>query len=117
MGSRNNHLKVVILWFGAWKHTYSTYVPAWVKTDTKRFTRVQHSGAGRRPASPSRANTRTGPPIVGIGSMDEEDFQNGVWTVDRRLNGDESSQAQALRIRHTDLARGQIYKVRLYRYR
>jgi hypothetical protein len=57
-----------------------------------------------------------GPPIVGIASIDEEFFENGAWTPGRRLNGDESSQGQALRLRETDLARGRIYKVRLYRY-
>jgi Domain of unknown function (DUF5597)/Glycosyl hydrolases family 35 len=58
-----------------------------------------------------------GPPIVGIESIDEEFFENGSWTVGRRLNGDESSQGQALRIRGTDLAQGRFYRVRLYRYR
>ncbi len=58
-----------------------------------------------------------GPPIVGIESIDEEFFENGAWTVGRRLNGDESSQGQALRVRAADLAQGRIYKVRLYRYR
>jgi hypothetical protein len=58
-----------------------------------------------------------GPPIVGIESIDEEFFENGTWIVGRRLNGDESSQGQALRIRGTDLAQGRIYRVRLYRYR
>ncbi|HEV2700520.1 MAG TPA: DUF5597 domain-containing protein [Steroidobacteraceae bacterium] len=58
-----------------------------------------------------------GPPIVGIESIDEEFYENGTWTVGRRLNGDESSQGQALRIRAADLAQGRIYKVRLYRYR
>src|SRR5580692_3643609 len=43
MGARNSHLKLVILWFGAWKNTYSTYVPAWVKTHTERFARVKTS--------------------------------------------------------------------------
>jgi hypothetical protein len=57
-----------------------------------------------------------GPPMVGIESIDEEFFANGTWTRGRRLNGDESSQGQALRLRGTDLARGRIYKVRLYRF-
>jgi hypothetical protein len=58
-----------------------------------------------------------GPPNVGIESIDEEFFVNGSWIPGRRLNGDESSQGQALRLRGTDLARGRIYQVRLYRYR
>ena len=52
-GARENNLKLVILWFGAWKNTYSSYVPAWVKTDTERFPRVQTSdGRGTERLSP-----------------------------------------------------------------
>src|SRR5262249_29873875 len=36
-GARANNLKLVFLWFGAWKNTYSSYVPAWVKINTERF--------------------------------------------------------------------------------
>ena len=57
-----------------------------------------------------------GPPIVGIESIDEEFFENGAWTVRRRLNGDENSQGQALRLHASDLTEGRIYRVRLYRY-
>jgi hypothetical protein len=56
------------------------------------------------------------PPSVGIESIDEEFFENGSWTRGRRLNGDESSLGQALRLHAKDLARGRIYEVRLYRY-
>jgi len=38
--ARKNNLKLVILWFGSWKNTYSSYVPEWVKRDTQRFPRV-----------------------------------------------------------------------------
>jgi len=38
--ARANDTKVVILWFGAWKNSMSTYVPSWVKRDPKRFPRV-----------------------------------------------------------------------------
>jgi beta-galactosidase GanA len=38
--ARQNNLKLVLLWFGSWKNTYSSYVPEWVKRDTKRFPRV-----------------------------------------------------------------------------
>jgi Beta-galactosidase len=37
---RKNNLKLVILWFGSWKNTYSSYIPEWVKRDTQRFPRV-----------------------------------------------------------------------------
>ena len=52
-GARENNLKLVVLWFGAWKNTYSSYVPAWVKTNTERFPRVQTSdGRGTERLSP-----------------------------------------------------------------
>jgi hypothetical protein len=60
---------------------------------------------------------KPGPPIVGIVSIDEQSFENGVLVPGRRLNGDENSQGQALRLYATDLAQGKIYRVRLYRYR
>jgi hypothetical protein len=60
---------------------------------------------------------KPGPPIVGIESIDEMFFENGVWAPRRRLNGDENSQGQALRLYASDLAQGKIYRVRLYRYR
>ena len=45
--ARANDLKLVILWFGAWKNSMSTYVPSWVKRDAKRFPRAQlANGAG-----------------------------------------------------------------------
>lgn len=36
----NNDLKLVLLWFGAWKNSMSCYAPAWVKTNIKRFPRA-----------------------------------------------------------------------------
>jgi len=60
---------------------------------------------------------KPGLPIVGIESIDEEFFENGNWVPRRRLNGDENSQGQALRLYATDLSQGKIYRVRLYRYR
>lgn len=38
--ARRNDLKVVVLWFGAWKNSMSCYAPEWFKRDTKRFPRV-----------------------------------------------------------------------------
>jgi len=38
--ARAHDLKLVILWFGAWKNSMSTYVPSWVKRDSIRFPRV-----------------------------------------------------------------------------
>jgi beta-galactosidase GanA len=39
--ARAHDMRLVILWFGAWKNSMSTYVPSWVKRDQKRFPRVQ----------------------------------------------------------------------------
>ena len=39
--AQNHHLKVVFLWFGAWKNSMSCYAPLWVKQDTKRFPRAR----------------------------------------------------------------------------
>lgn len=36
-GARENHLRLVILWFGSWKNGESSYQPGWVKADPKRF--------------------------------------------------------------------------------
>lgn len=38
--ARANDLKLVPLWFGAWKNSMSTYAPAWVKRDQARFPRA-----------------------------------------------------------------------------
>jgi hypothetical protein len=39
-GARAHQLRLVLSWFGTWKNGNMHYVPAWVKTDTKRFPRV-----------------------------------------------------------------------------
>lgn len=39
--ARRHRLRLVLLWFGSWKNTYSSYVPAWVKRDQARFPRVK----------------------------------------------------------------------------
>ena len=45
--SRENNLKVILLWFGSWKNSMSCYAPAWIKTNEKRFPRAQdHTGKG-----------------------------------------------------------------------
>ncbi|WP_375189011.1 GH35 family beta-galactosidase [Sphingobium yanoikuyae] len=40
-GARDHDLRLVFLWFGTWKNTFSSYVPAWVKRDQQRFPRMQ----------------------------------------------------------------------------
>jgi hypothetical protein len=38
--AREEHLHLVLLWFGSWKNGFSSYAPSWVKTETKRFARA-----------------------------------------------------------------------------
>ncbi|MCW5983523.1 MAG: DUF5597 domain-containing protein [Bryobacteraceae bacterium] len=39
--ARRHNLRLVFLWFGSWKNGMSSYIPAWVKRDYKRFPRVR----------------------------------------------------------------------------
>ena len=43
LGARKHNLHIVILWFGAFKTTYSTYVPSWIKTNTEKYPRAKSS--------------------------------------------------------------------------
>lgn len=56
-GAREHNLHVVLLWFGTWKNGNMHYVPAWVKTDTKRFPRVIR--ADGEPIDVLSANSRS----------------------------------------------------------
>ena len=62
--ARQCGLKVVLLWFGAWKNSMSCYAPLWFKEDTKRF---------------PRSMTRTGKPLE-IASA----FSANVLQADKR---------------------------------
>ncbi|KAJ5326844.1 hypothetical protein MYU51_001575 [Penicillium brevicompactum] len=46
LGARKHGLHLVLLWFGSFKNGISTYVPPWVKTNTKRFPRAKLRKAG-----------------------------------------------------------------------
>ena len=39
--ARQQQLRVVFLWFGAWKNSMSCYAPTWFKQDVKRFPRAR----------------------------------------------------------------------------
>lgn len=39
--ARVHHLRLVLLWFGAWKNGQTHYAPEWVKKDYNRFPRVK----------------------------------------------------------------------------
>ena len=62
--ARTNDLKVIFLWFGAWKNSMSCYAPLWFKSDCRRF---------------PRARTRNGKPLE-IASVFSED----VFEADRQ---------------------------------
>lgn len=62
--ARENQLKVVFLWFGAWKNSMSCYAPLWFKEDYKKY---------------PRAYTRAGKPLE-IASA----FSDNVFQADNR---------------------------------
>lgn len=41
--ARAHGLRLVLLWFGSWKNSMSSYAPAWVKRDQERFPRARTS--------------------------------------------------------------------------
>lgn len=51
--ARAHNLRLVLLWFGSWKNTWSSYAPDWVKRDFERFPRVQlNNGLGTERLTP-----------------------------------------------------------------
>jgi len=51
--ARAHGLRLVLLWFGSWKNSMSSYAPAWVKRDHQRFPRSRTSdGRGLEILSP-----------------------------------------------------------------
>ena len=62
-GARKSDLKLILLWFGAWKNSMSTYAPAWVKRDPARFPYARTAeGKAVEILSPSSAATRDAVP-------------------------------------------------------
>lgn len=55
--AKANDLKIVPLWFGAWKNSMSCYAPGWVKSNVKRF---------------PRANTTEGKPLEILSAFSPE---------------------------------------------
>ncbi len=56
--AREQHLHLMLLWFGSWKNGYSEYAPDWVKRDTKRFPRaIAADGTGTEILSTLGAET------------------------------------------------------------
>ena len=58
--ARKEDLKVVFLWFGAWKNSMSCYAPEWFKRDYKKY---------------PRAYTRTGKPLEIASAFSDQVFQ------------------------------------------
>jgi len=56
--ARAHNMRLVLLWFGSWKNSMSSYAPAWVKRHAQRFPRARTSdGHGMEILSPfSTAN-------------------------------------------------------------
>ena len=56
--ARANDTKLILLWFGAWKNSMSTYVPPWVKRDAQRFPRsLARNGVAQEVLTPFSAKT------------------------------------------------------------
>ncbi|MGB8600575.1 MAG: beta-galactosidase, partial [Rhizomicrobium sp.] len=55
--ARQHHMRLVLLWFGSWKNSMSSYAPDWVKRDQIRFARSHDAmGAPQEILSPTSAN-------------------------------------------------------------
>jgi beta-galactosidase GanA len=39
--ARRNDLKIIFLWFGAWKNSMSSHAPAWIKLNQQKYPRVK----------------------------------------------------------------------------
>ncbi len=83
--ARAHDMKLVILWFGAWKNSMSTYVPSWVKRNPERFPRVRlASGSGVEILSAFSKNLRDADVNAFSALMDhlaDADKQNTVVMV------------------------------------
>lgn len=42
-GARAHDVRLVVLWFGSWKNSMSSYAPGWVKQDSDRFPRARRT--------------------------------------------------------------------------
>jgi len=55
--ARSNKMKLVLLWFGAWKNSMSCYAPAWVKTNTTKYPRtLDKNGSSHEILTPFNSN-------------------------------------------------------------
>jgi beta-galactosidase GanA len=57
--ARAHDMRLVLLWFGSWKNSMSSYVPGWVKRDQDRFPRARSAeGVAQEILSPFGAANR-----------------------------------------------------------
>jgi hypothetical protein len=47
--ARQQHLHLVLLWFGSWKNAFSSYAPEWVLADDRRFPRARAADGSALP--------------------------------------------------------------------
>jgi beta-galactosidase GanA len=81
--ARSNGLRLVLLWFGAFKNAASTYAPSWVRADTERFPRAV-VGAQRRTAFTYPGATPK--PVLSVFSRDLRDADAAAFeTLMRHL--------------------------------
>ena len=56
--ARAHDLRLVLLWFGTWKNSMSSYVPSWVKRDQFRFVRTPGEDGGQEIISQFEGSAR-----------------------------------------------------------
>ncbi len=105
--ARARDMRLVLLWYGTWKNTGPSYVPAWVKRDTQRFARMRRAdGSAHSVFSPHgeatmQADARAFAALMRhLAQVDPQhtvvmmqvENESGSWGLDR----DRSPAAQAL---------------------
>ncbi|MYM71183.1 hypothetical protein GTP56_03105 [Duganella sp. FT134W] len=83
--ARAHDTRLVLLWFGAWKNSMSTYAPAWVKTDTQRFPRARtRAGVAQEiltPFAPATLAADTAAFRVLLAHLKQADTQHTVLMI------------------------------------
>ena len=80
--ARNRNIRLVLIWFGAFKNAGSTYAPGWVRGDTGRFPRAQVREVRKVAWSYPGAMPK---PVLTV-------FSEDLLTADRRPRTDEATQ-------------------------
>jgi beta-galactosidase GanA len=72
--ARGRDMRLVLIWFGAFKNATSTYAPRWVRADPRRFPRARLDGRSR-PVFTYEGGMAT--PVLSV-------FSDALLTADRR---------------------------------